>query len=86
MARPTLDVGDAAEFAEVLQFLGGWLGADPGLRGSCSARRRQAIAIDAGIGRRVCSREIAEERKFLLHLDGSEHERRIGHSCWPAWP
>jgi hypothetical protein len=35
MAQVTLDAADAAELAEMLQFLSGWLARDPSRLGAC---------------------------------------------------
>ena len=53
MPGQTLDTGDAAELAEILQFLSDWLAADPGRLGAslagfigCSAYTSQHLRDD----------------------------------------
>ncbi len=67
MPSLSLDVGDAAELAEMLQFLSGWLAADHLLLGASLARFTGSDAYDL-------SQLSADLDRFAFLLDGSGGE------------
>ena len=71
MPEVRLDTGDAAELAEMLQFLSGWLGRDPG---------RLAVSLDEFTGHPGYG--IQELRgdleRFAFLLGGSDGEQLFG--------
>ncbi len=67
MPTTSLDTSDAAELAELLQFLGDWLAADPGPLGASLARFVGNRAYDAGNLRDDLDR-------FIFLLGGNDGE------------
>jgi hypothetical protein len=67
-----LDTGDAAELAELLQFLAGWLARDPGRLGASLGQFVGNPAYDVGRLRQDLDR-------FTFLLGGDDGESLFGH-------